>query len=72
MVMAGQAAVLAAALLYAAAAIFGRRFKEIDPVVTAAGMLTGSTLIMVPAAFILERPLALSPGAAAWSAMAGL
>ncbi len=72
MVVAGQAAVLGAALFYACAAIFGRRFKHLDPVVVATGMLTGSTLILVPAAFILETPLTLEPTVWTWAAMAAL
>ncbi len=72
MVVAGQMAVLGAALFYACSAIFGRRFKEVDPVVVATGMLTGSTLIMLPAAFILENPLSLEPTVWTWAAMAGL
>ncbi len=72
MAVTGQLAVLGASLLYAFAAIFGRRFKDLDPVVVAAGMLTGSTLIMVPVAFIFEQPFSLSPTAITWAAMAGL
>ncbi len=68
----GQLAVLAASLLYAFAAIFGRRFKDLDPVVVAAGMLTGSTLIMIPVAFVFEQPLSLAPTAVTWAAMGGL
>ena len=37
----GQVAVLGGALSYALAAIYGRRFKKIDPVVVATGMLCG-------------------------------
>lgn len=72
MKIAGQVAVLGAALLYALAAIFARRFKEIDPVVVSAGMLTCSTVTMVPLAFILEQPLTLSPTPATWAALFGL
>jgi len=68
----GQAAVLGAALLYAFAAIFGRRFKEFDPVVVAAGMLTGSTIIMIPLTFMFEQPLALNPTLVTWAALFGL
>jgi drug/metabolite transporter (DMT)-like permease len=69
---AGQVAVLGAALLYAFAAIFGRRFKDIDPVVVSAGMLTGSTLLMLPLAFVFEQPLSLDPTALTWAALIGL
>ncbi len=72
MKVAGQVAVLGAALLYAFAAIFGRRFKDIDPVVVAAGMLTGSTLIMIPLAFIIEQPFSLNPTPVTWAALFGL
>jgi drug/metabolite transporter (DMT)-like permease len=70
--VAGQAAVLGAAFLYAWAAIFARRFKQLDPVVVAAGMLTGSTLVMVPLAFVLERPWSLEPTLLTWGALLGL
>jgi len=44
----GQVAVLAAAVLYALASIFGKRMGHIKPIVAATGMLTGSTVIMLP------------------------
>lgn len=72
MKIAGQAAVLGAALLYAFAAIFGRRFKALDPVVVSAGMLTGSFIIMIPLAFIMEQPMALDPTPVTWAALFGL
>jgi len=72
MKMAGQLAVLGASLLYAFAAIFARRFKDIDPVVVSAGMLTGSTIIMIPLAFIMEHPMALDPTPVTWAALFGL
>ncbi len=72
MAVLGQTAVLGASLLYALAALFGRRFKDLDPVVVAAGMLTGSTLIMLPVAFVLEQPMILAPTAVTWGALAGL
>ena len=72
MKIAGQAAVLGASFLYAMAAIFGRRFKAFDPVVVSAGMLTGSTIIMIPLAFMMEQPLALDPTPVTWAALFGL
>jgi len=72
MKMAGELAVLGAALLYALAAIFGRRFKDIDPVVVAAGMLTGAFVIMVPLVFMFEHPMALEPTMMTWAALFGL
>ena len=69
---AGQAAVLCAAFLYSLAAIFGRRFRDLDPVVVATGMLTGSSLLMIPLAFIVEQPLGLHPTAKTFAALFGL
>jgi drug/metabolite transporter (DMT)-like permease len=70
--IAAQAAVLGAAILYAVAAIYGRRFKDIDPVVVTAGMLTGSFVIMIPLTFMMEQPLTLDPTPATWAALFGL
>ncbi|WP_232844930.1 DMT family transporter [Paracoccus onubensis] len=46
----GQIAILGAALSYAFANVFGRRFRRmgLDPVVTAAGMVTCSAALLVP------------------------
>ena len=68
----GQIAVLGAALSYACAAIYGRRFKELNSMVVATGMLMGSTLIMIPMVFIFESPMSLTPGFVTWGAMIGL
>ncbi|WP_232962461.1 DMT family transporter [Paracoccus tegillarcae] len=45
-----QLAILGAAISYACAGVFGRRFRSmgVDPIVTAAGMVTASTLLMAP------------------------
>ena len=68
----GQLAVVGASLSYACAAIYGRRFKSMDPVVVSAGMLCGSTVMMLPMALIVEQPWHLAPGAATWAALLGL
>jgi drug/metabolite transporter (DMT)-like permease len=44
-----QVAVLAAALSYALAGIFGRRFQALPPLVSAAGQLSTTTVMMLPA-----------------------
>ncbi len=68
----GQLAVVGASLAYACAAIYGRRFKAMDPVVVSAGMLCASTIMMLPLALIVEQPWHLAPGAATWAALLGL
>ena len=68
----GQVAVLGAALAYAFAGIYGRRFKALAPSTAACGMLTATTVMMLPLALVLERPWSLSPSAATWGAVLGL
>ena len=53
-----QLAVLAAALSYAFSGVYGRRFKAmgIAPAATAAGQLTASSLMLLPAAILVDRP----------------
>ena len=55
-----KVAVLGAALSYAFAAIWGRRFRGLPPTVTAAGQLTASTILMTPVALLIDRPWTLS------------
>ncbi|MDJ0991441.1 MAG: DMT family transporter [Desulfobacterales bacterium] len=68
----GQLAVLGAALSYACAAIFGRRFKGLSPLVVATGMLCASAVMMTPLALMIEQPWHLSPGVATLGALFGL
>jgi drug/metabolite transporter (DMT)-like permease len=68
----GQLAVVGASLSYACAAIYGRRFKSMDPVVVSAGMLCASTIMILPMALIIEQPWHLTPGTATWAALFGL
>jgi drug/metabolite transporter (DMT)-like permease len=68
-----QLAVLAATVSYASAGIFGKRFKDLPPHVTAAGQVTCSALMMIPATLIVDRPWLLPlPGAKTWGAVIGL
>jgi drug/metabolite transporter (DMT)-like permease len=49
-----QLATLGAALSYACAGIYGRRFKGLPPAVAAVGQLTGTTLLVLPLALVTE------------------
>jgi len=53
-----QLAILAAALSYSFASIFGRRFSrmELQPVTTAAGQVTASALLILPFMLVLDKP----------------
>tara|TARA_R100000306_G_scaffold54193_2_gene51227 strand:- start:8005 stop:8889 length:885 start_codon:yes stop_codon:yes gene_type:complete len=70
-----QFAVLGAAMSYAFAGIYGRRFRSLgsSPLVTAAGQVTASALVLLPFALIIEQPWTLpAPGVEVWGAVVGL
>jgi drug/metabolite transporter (DMT)-like permease len=68
----GQAAVLAAALSYACAGLYGRRFKATSATVAAAGMLTSTAVLLLPAVLLIERPWQFHPGTTTLAALLGL
>ena len=71
--LAGSAAVLAAAVSYAAAGLWGRRLRHLPPATAAAGQVGCSTLIVLPLALALERPWRLpAPPPEVWGALAGI
>lgn len=68
----GQAAVLAAALSYACAGFYGRRFRGTSPTVAAAGMLTCTTVLLLPLVLLIERPWRTHPSPTTLVALLGL
>ena len=70
--MLGQFAVLGAAFSYACAAIYGRRFKDLSPLVVATGMLCGSTIMMTPMTLFIDQPWNLSSSGYTMIALFGL
>lgn len=67
-----QVAVLGASISYATAVIYGRRFRGTPPVITALGTLTSASIVMLPAALIVERPWTATPTASTWLALLSL
>ena len=70
-----QLAILGAALSYAFGGVYGRRFKTlgVHPILTAAGQVTASGLVMLPLALTLEGSAALTAASAdTWGAILGL
>lgn len=70
-----QLAVLAAALSYSFAGIFGRRFKAmgVSPLATAAGQVTATAIMLAPVALVVDQPWTLAmPGMATWGAIGGI
>lgn len=70
--IAGQAAALAGAALYACAALYSRRFTGLPAPVIAATTMLWTAIWLVPAAFIFEDPLDLTPSATAIGAAVAL
>jgi len=67
-----QLAIVLAAVCYGAAAIYGRNFSTLDPMVPAAGSLLCGAVIMIPLSLVVDRPWALAPSADSLLALAGL
>lgn len=57
-----QLAILGAALSYSFAGVFGRRFKRlgVNPVMTATGQVTASSLVLLPVMLLVDQPWTLS------------
>ena len=67
-----QLAIVAATVCYAGAAIFGRGFKGLDPVMPAAGSLICGAVILFPISLVVDRPWALRPSFVSILALLGL
>jgi drug/metabolite transporter (DMT)-like permease len=71
--IAAQFACLLAAISYAIAGVYGRRFRNEPPLRVAAGQLVASSIILAPLALVLDQPWTLPwPSASAWAALVAL
>ncbi len=73
--IAAQLACLGAALSYAFAGVFGRRFRRlgVPPLATATGQVTVSSLLLLPLMLAVDQPWTLAaPGLAAIAAVIGI
>ncbi len=72
----GQLACLAAALSYAFAGVYGRRFQTmgVAPMQAAAGQVTTSAILILPIMLMIDQPwnLPAPPSATVWAALAAL
>ena len=64
--------VLGAACSYALAGIYGRRFRGMDTIIPAAGMLVCSTVLMIPIVWLIDRPIMVDLELSTWLALLGL
>lgn len=67
-----QLAVLLASLAYAGAAIFGKNFRDLDPMMPAAGSMISGAIILLPISLVIDRPWTLDPSTESVLALLGL
>ena len=67
-----QLAVVVATVCYAGAAIFGKSFKGLDPMMPAAGSLICGAIILIPLSLAVDWPWTLSPSVDSMLALLGL
>jgi drug/metabolite transporter (DMT)-like permease len=67
-----ELAIVGAAVSYAFAGTYGRRFRGMPSAVPVACMLTTSALMALPIALTLDRPWAARPSLPVWGALLGL
>jgi drug/metabolite transporter (DMT)-like permease len=67
-----QLAIIAATVCYAGAAVFGRTFAGLNPMVPATGSMLCGAAVLVPASLAIDHPWNLSPSAESLLALAGL
>ena len=56
-----QLAIVVATICYAVAVLYGRAFKELDPIMPAAGSLICGALLLAPISLCLDRPWQIVP-----------
>jgi drug/metabolite transporter (DMT)-like permease len=67
-----QLAIIAATICYAGAAIFGKNFKGLDPMMPAAGSLICGAVILIPTSLIVDHPWILAPSVTSVFALVAL
>lgn len=70
--LAAQLALVAASLCYGGAALFGRHFKGLDPIMPAAGSLICGAALLLPFSLAVDRPWTLAPSLASIQALFAL
>jgi len=67
-----QIAIVVATISYAGAAIFGRNFGGMDPVIPAAGSMVCGAILLIPVSLTVDRPWTLTPADSSLAALLGL
>ena len=67
-----EVGIVGATICYAGAAIFGKSFKGLDPMMPAAGSLVCGAAILIPVCLVVDRPWTLIPSPESILALLGL
>lgn len=67
-----QLAIVAATVCYAGAAIFGKNFRGMDPMLPAAGSMICGAAILLPLSLVVDRPWTLAPSGGSLAALLAL
>lgn len=67
-----QLALVFSAILFGAAALFGRNFNGLDPMVPAAGSMICGAIVLTPLSIVIDKPWTLTPSAASVIALIAL
>ena len=69
---AAELACVAGSFCYAIAALVGRRFDKVSPLIPAAGSVVMASFVLVPLAFVAERPWTVAPSMGSMLGVLGL
>ena len=67
-----ELAIIAATICYAGAALFGRNFERLDPMLPAAGSMLAGAAVLIPASVLVDQPWTLEPSTRSIGALLGL
>jgi drug/metabolite transporter (DMT)-like permease len=67
-----ELAIIAATICYAGAALFGRNFERMDPMLPAAGSMLAGAVVLIPASLLVDQPWTLAPSSRSIGALLGL
>jgi len=67
-----ELAIIAATICYAGAALFGRNFERLDPMLPAAGSMLAGAAVLIPASLLVDQPWTLEPSTRSIGALLGL
>jgi hypothetical protein len=66
-----ELAIIAATICYAGAALFGRNFERLDPMLPAAGSMLAGAAVLIPASLLVDQPWTLEPSTRSIGALLG-